>query len=288
MDAVSTERTWRASHAAAHLVATAALVLALGVLAGRDTHRVALVVAVVTLLVGAGAAVLDGLLGIVVGLVGAVVVVLAHRWWGGWDVVHVVEVLLVVGLGWSSGLTGAFVRRTARHLSTPPHGAVAPSLHTLGLLDAATARMRIDEELARRAVADRPLSVVLLHVEHLGEEPGEAPGEERRRRVTKALARALEASTRPADVPFALTDEVLGVVLPDTAESHAWHVLGRVVEDALGTGFADREAGTRRRLGEVVALHSVLVAADDSTRTADHLLGRGRARAEAQARGAAA
>ena len=161
---------------------------------------------------------------------------------------------------------------------------MAPSLHTLGLLDAASARLRIDEELRRRAGSDRPLTVVLLRVEHLEGPPDEAV----RRAVTKAVARAVEASTRDCDVPFALTDDVLGVVLPDTDEGHAWRVLGRVVDDTLETGYAHRADGVRVRLREAVALHAVLVAADDSTRTADHILGPGRARAEALTVGDAA
>jgi GGDEF domain-containing protein len=276
VEARPTERRWEAAQAAGHLVATAALVLALGLLAGQDVPRVALVAAVATLLTGAVAALLDGLLGIAVGLVGAVVVVAAHREWGGWEVVDVVQAVLVVALGWSAGMTGSYARRTARHLATPPHGAVAPSLHTLGLLDAASARLRIDEELRRRAGTDRPLTVVLLRVEHLVGGVDEAV----RRGVTKAVARAVEASTREADVPFALTDDVLGVVLPDTDEGHAWRVLGEVVQDVLGTSFALRSDGRRVSLRDAVALHSVLVAADESTRTAEHILGPGRARAE--------
>ncbi len=284
MEARPTERRWQAAQAAGHLVTTGALVLALGLLAGHDVPRVALVAAVATLLTAAVAALFDGLLGIVVGLVGAVVVTAAHRAWGGWEPVDVVQVVLLVGLGWSAGTTGAYARRTARHLATPPHGAVAPSLHTLGLLDAASARLRIDEELRRRAGSDRPLTVVLLRVEHLEGPPDEAV----RRAVTKAVARAVEASTRDCDVPFALTDDVLGVVLPDTDEGHAWRVLGRVVDDTLETGYAHRADGVRVRLREAVALHAVLVAADDSTRTADHILGPGRARAEALTVGDAA
>ena len=276
MEARPTERRWQAAQAAAHLVATGALVLALGLLAGQDVTRVALVAAVATLLTAAVAAVLDGLLGMVVGLAGAVVVTAAHRAWGGWDVVDVVQVVLLVGLGWSAGTTGSYARRTARHLATPPHGAVAPSLHTLGLLDAASARLRIDEELRRRAGSDRPLTVVLVRVEHLADTVDEAV----RRSVTKAVARAVEASTRESDVPFALTDDVLGVVLPDTDEGHAWRVLGRVVHDTLEASYAHRADGGRVPLRDAVALHSVLVAADESTRTADHILGPGRARAE--------
>ncbi len=276
MEASQTERRWQAAQAAVHLVTTAALVLALGLLAGQDVPRVALVAAVVTLLTAAVAAVLDGLLGLVTGLVGAVVLVAAHRAWGGWEVVDVVQVVLLVGLGWSAGTTGSYARRTARHLATPPHGAVAPSLHTLGLLDAASARLRIDEELRRRVGTERPLTVVLLRVEHL---PAVVDASVRRA-VTKAVARAVEASTRESDVPFALTDDVLGVVLPDTDEGHAWRLLGRVVTDTLGTSFAHRAGGERVLLRDAVALHSVLVAADETTLTAEHLLGPGRARAE--------
>jgi GGDEF domain-containing protein len=275
VEARQTERRWQAAQAAGHLVTTAALVLALGLLAGQDVSRVALVAAVVTLVTGAVAAVLDGLLGLVTGLVGAVVLVAAHRAWGGWEVVDVVQVVLLVGLGWSAGTTGSYARRTARHLATPPHGAVAPSLHTLGLLDAASARLRIDEEL-RRVGTDRPLTVVLLRVEHLRDVVDASV----HRAVTKAVARAVEASTRESDVPFALTDDVLGVVLPDTDEGHAWRLLGQVVTDTLGTSFAHRAGGERVHLRDAVALHSVLVAADETTLTAEHLLGPGRARAE--------
>ncbi len=279
MEARPTERRWQAARAAAHLVSTVALVLALGLLAGQDVPRVALVAAVATLLTAAAAAVLDGLLGIVVGLVGAVVVTAAHRTWGGWDVAYVVQVVLLVGLGWSAGAAGAFARRTARHLATPPLGAVAPSLHTLGLLDAASARLRIDEELRRRHGTDRALTVVLVRVEQRDRTADELVT----RAVMKAVARAVEASTRETDVPFALTDDVLGVILPDTDEGHAWRVLGTLVQDTLETSFAHRADGGRVGLREAVALHSVLVAADESTRTADHILGPGRARAESLA-----
>jgi GGDEF domain-containing protein len=279
VEAASTERSWRPSHAAAHVVATAGVLLALGLLAGRDTPRVALVVALTALLCGAVAAVFDGLLGLFVGLVAAVAVVFAHRTWGGWDLGSVAEVLLVVALGWSAGMTGAFVRRTARHLSTPPHGAVVPSLHTLGLLDAASARARIDEELRRVAGTDRPLSVALVRIEHLGD-----GDEEVERLVAKAVARVVEASSRDTDVPFALGDDLVGVVLPDTDEGGAWRVLGALVGDALATSVADRRHGARRPLRDLVALHAVFVCADETTHTADHLLGPGRERAEAMTR----
>lgn len=284
MEAVSTERRWRSSEAAAYLVTTSAAVLALGLLTGRDTPPVTLVVALVTLLCGTLAALLDGLLGMFVGLVAAVVVVAAHREWGSWAPTDVAQVVPVVVLGWSAGMTGAFVRRTARHLATPPHGSVTPSLHTLGLLDAASARVRIDEELRRVHGTDRPLTVVLARVEHLEAGPVD---DARRRGVTKAVARVVEASSRDTDIPFALTGDVLGVILPDTDEGAAWRVLGRLVEDTLAASFADRETGGRRVVREVVAVHSVFVCADDSTVTADHLLVPGRARAEALTRAGA-
>ncbi len=277
MEAVSTERSWRSTQGAALVVATAAVVLALGLLAGQDGPRVALVSALVTMAVGAAAAMLDGLLGMFVGLFGSVLVVAAHRAWGGWDVGDVAQAVLVIGLGWAAGMTGSYARRTARHLATPPHGAVTPSLHTLGLLDAASARLRIDEELHRRAGTDRALTVVLIRLDVLGDLAVDEPVH---RSVTKAVARAVESSTRETDVPFALTEEILGVVLPDTGEGHAWRVLGRLVQDTLATSFAHRADGGRVRLRDAVALHTVLVTADESTRTADHLLGPGRTRVE--------
>jgi GGDEF domain-containing protein len=279
VEARPTERRWQAARAAAHLVTTGALLLALGLLAGQDVPRVALVAAVATLLTAAGAAAVDGLVGIVIGLVGAVAVTAAHRTWGGWELVDVIQVVLLVALGWSAGVTGAFARRTARHLATPPHGAVSPSLHSLGLLDAASARLRIDEELRRRRGTDRPLTVVLVRVE----QRGGSVDEQVRRAVTKAVARAVESSTRDTDVPFALTDDVLGVILPDTDEGHAWRLLGALVQDTLETSFAHRADGQRVPLREAVALHSVLVAADESTTSAEQILGPGRARAESLA-----
>jgi hypothetical protein len=242
-----------------------AILLAAGVLVGIEhgTARIALLVLAVAVTVASLH--LDAFIGVVVGLGAAAVLVGVKRWTGEWvpEALPLVaaEVSTLIVLAWVAGLLGDHLRVSLRMLSRPAPGSFVPAHSSLGLLDEAPARFRLDEELQRRSRSGEPLALMLLAVDVAVDDLDDDAVLGARR----AVARHVETLLRPTDVPFALSADVMGAILPATDPVDAWVLLGPLVDSAGHATFADRASGGRRIVSDCLDLHVCLVHADDET-----------------------
>lgn len=249
-----------------------AILLAAGVLVGIEhgTARIALLVLAVT--VTLAALHLDAFIGVVVGLAAAGALVALKRWMGEWTPENLplvaAEVSTLVVLAWVAGLLGDHLRVSLRMLSRPAPGSLVPAQSSLGLLDEAPARFRLDEELQRRSRSGEPLALMLMAVDVAVDDLDDEAVLGARR----AVARHMETLLRPTDVPFALLPDVIGAILPATDPVDAWVLLGPLVDSAGHATFADRTTGSRRTVSDCLDLHVCLVQADDQATDARALL----------------
>lgn len=163
----------------------------------------------------------------------------------------VIVFALLLVLGALGGAVGDRMRRDRRRAERARETAIVPADGSLGLLREEDARLRLAEEITRARLFDRPLSAATVTVEV----PDEALSRAEARRAVRAVARALESELRPTDVPFVLDGGGFGAVLPESAPEAAADVVGSVLIAAAESTFADRTAGGRRRVGDVIRLH---------------------------------
>ncbi|EWT03526.1 hypothetical protein N865_17480 [Intrasporangium oryzae NRRL B-24470] len=248
------------------------LLVSSGVLVGMERGRTRVALLVLVLVAAAVALHVDGFVGIVVGLVGAALLIAVKRTSGDWgsDELPVIaaEVSVLLVLPWVIGVLGDHLRASLATLAKPVPGSLVPARNSLGLLDEAPALFRLEEELQRRRRTGQPLGLMLVEVEvwdpDLDEESEAA--------ARRSVARHVETLLRDIDVPFALSGEVIGAILPATDPGDAWSLLGPLLDSATTATFADREAGFRRAIFDCATLHGCLAFADDDTEDAEALL----------------
>lgn len=214
-------------------------------LAGPGVVAVVATVALLALLA-------DAFFGIAVGLLGAAVTVFVvtstqpHRSLAE-AAVHAATAVLVLVLGALAGGIGDGIRRGRRRAGRIAAGAVAPVPGSLGLMSAADAHLRLEEEIVRARLHDRPLALAVVNVT-LREEISA----ENARRARRAVARVLDTELRSTDIPFAVDSEgEFGVILVETPAETAGDVLESALILARDATFADRETGERRYVGDV-------------------------------------
>ncbi|MFD4367965.1 hypothetical protein [Rhodococcus sp. NPDC058521] len=247
-----------------------------GLLGGLESGPIRLVVlgvAVVCVIVGMF---FDGITGLVVGLVAATAAVAAKRFFGVWNreqfMLAVAIAVCLLVLGWASGLVGTHIREIGRR-ATPSDTTVRPVYGSLGLLSEHRARPRLEDEIGRARVHKRELGLLILHIRITDPELDESA----RQGLRRAVARLVESLLRDTDVPFALSPEEFGAILPETDSVAAWRVVGPLVEAAGRSTFTDREGGTRRAVGECAEVHAGLSFLTADTTDADALIVQARA-----------
>lgn len=253
-------------------ILTAAVLLAAGVLVGIEDGTPRIVMAGLVVAVTVAALRFDAFVGIILGLAAAAAMVMAKRLSGSWGppelFVVAAEVTTLIELAWIVGLLGDHLRDAFGRLSRPVPGSLTPAHGSLGLLDAAPAVLRLDEELRRRARSGQPLGVMLMSADVEAGHLDDAAITGARR----AVARHVETLLRDTDVPFALSPRVLGAILPGTDTVEAWAALGTLLDLTGKATFADRNTGERHRVSDVVNLRACLVFADDDTSEGEALL----------------
>ncbi len=205
---------------------------------------------------------LDAFGGIVAGLVAAAAVVAVKQVTNGWTPdafgASLAVTVALLATGWVTGITSGRLRdRAPKDLaaSSVTGSVTGPAYGSLGLITADVAEARLDEEVARAWRHRRPLSLVLLRTRVTDE----ALGEGARRSAYRSVARLVETLLRDTDVPFALSREEVGAVLPETGGDEAWEVVGPLVEAVTGATFTDREDGERRSFTDCADLQVGLV-----------------------------
>lgn len=249
-------------------VSTVAAVTA-GVLAASDPLPAALAVllaVVVTVVVPLG---FDGFVGLLVGLLASSGLVVAKQLTGSWTPEAFGRSLLTTGAlllaGWAAGRLGKRLRAMG---GRPPTTEDVAMFGSMGLVDAAAATARLEEEAMRAVRHGRPLSVLLMRTTATDDalDPASTAA------ALRVAARHLEAALRRTDVPFALSPEVVGAILPETGPEGAWEVAGSVVESAVDSSFTHRARRERVRLGEHTDIAAGIASVPIDGRDAESLL----------------
>jgi GGDEF domain-containing protein len=155
---------------------------------------------------------------------------------------------------------------------------MTPAYGSLGLLTAEVAMVRLEEEVARARRHVRPLTVVVVLVCI----SDDTLDEHARSAARRALARLLESTLRETDVPFAMGEEQFGAILPETAASASWDVVGPVLDAAGRAAFTVRETDERRRLVDCAELHVGIAVLGDGLQDAESLIAAARRSAQAE------
>lgn len=255
------------------LVLVAVAALAVGT-AALEEPPVTWWVALAVVTAAAASLVVDALGGAVAGFVVAALLTGARRLAGTWGedgfVLALVETAAVVAVGIAGGRLGVALRASADDApaSTAEGPAVEPVFGSLGLLDADTGTLRLEEEVERAVAHDRPLTLAVLRID-VHDEALDAAG---RTAAQRAVARLLESRVRDVDVPFALARDRLAVILPETDATAALQRVGAVVDGVANGRFASRGEGTERALADAVRLTVGTARLEGSAQSADMLL----------------
>lgn len=212
--------------------------------------------------------------GLVLGLAGAAALVVVKRLTGDWDSSifwpSLVETVALLAVG---GMAG----RTGRGLGAPGGSTPAPTAHvtplapvygSLGLLPAHIALARLDEEVERARVHRRPLTLVMFAttITDVALDP------EAREAALRAVARLVESQVRVIDVPFAVSVDQVGVILPETSWRDAWDLVGPIVDAINRAHFVVRREDRTRPLCEAILVDVGISSSSESTANGQRLL----------------
>lgn len=260
------------SHRGTLPVAICVAVAGISSVAGvAGSTRVAIAVAIAVTLTAVVALFLDPVSGAMVALGTSSALILGRRVIGPWGEDEFwLALLQTVGLfstGAAAGRAGRELRRSERFVEDAPSLLPEPVFGSLGLLDADVALARLEEEVERAVRHRRPLCIVLIDVKV--DEPLSAHGT---RNARRAVCRIFESRLRATDVPFALAEDRLGAILPETNVGAAWERVGAIL-DGIGDGrFRVRDGSVDGLLGDVVHLEVGVAELRESTPSADALL----------------
>lgn len=240
------------------------LLVAAGVLVGNEEGLTRLVLLLVVVLSVASALALDGYVGVVVGLAGAVVVIVSRRLVGAFSAkyffVICVEIITVITLPWVVGLLGHHLRQSLAHMSRPALGTLTSVRNSAGMLAAPAGTVRLDEEIERVGRTGELLALlVIAHQPLAGVDAAAREG------AARAIVRHMESVLRDSDVPFAVDDETVAVILPATDAVDALEVTGRVTLAAAEATVTDPVTRATFRVADNVEVRTTLVFADHRT-----------------------
>ena len=212
--------------------------------------------------------------GLVLGLAGAAALVVVKRVTGYWDSSifwpSLVQTVALLAVGGMAGRAGRALG-TSGGLAPAPTADVrplAPVYGSLGLLPAHVALARLDEEVERARVHRRPLTLVMF-VTTITEATLDP---EAREAALRAVARLVESQVRVIDVPFAVSVDQVGVILPETGWSDAWDLVGPIVDAINRAHFVVRREDRTRPLCEAVLVDVGISSSSESTSTGQRLL----------------
>ncbi len=137
---------------------------------------------------------------------------------------------------------------------------------------------RLEEEIIRARRHRRPLSLMVLAIRLT--EPD--LGEEAQQAARRSVARLVETLLRDTDVPFSLSADEVGAILPETPLDEAWELVGPLVDAITGATFTDRVRDERRNFADVADLEVGIVALPRDDIDAEGLLAAARRAAQDQ------
>ena len=244
-----------------------------GVLAGLHDGWVAVLAGAAVVATVVVALRVDGFGGIVVGLAMSALVVavkqVVDRWTGDTFWISLGLTLSLLTLGW---LVGRLSPRLGRASRPDAVAGVRPAFSSLGLLSESDALDRLEDEILRSRRHRRPLCVMTVRtVVPSDASPVVRDG------AARAVARTVEGRLPSTDVPFALSAEEVGAILPESDERVAWDLVGPILDAAASASFTDRAGGSRQAVADHAELLVGIAALEDAHTNADDLLAAARA-----------
>jgi hypothetical protein len=208
----------------------------------------------------------DGYVGMVIGLVGAAVLVAVKRLSGDFAsrdfYVIGAEVTAVIVAPWVVGILGQHLRAALEHVAKPVVGTVSPVASALGVLGNDVGMFRLDEELERWQRTGEPLALAVIEAVPLAHTSG--PDEDFLVVARRAMARNVESVTSDLDVVFAIDNRTLAVIMPATDSTAGAEALGRIVLVASAATFSARADRSRRVVADHLALRTAFAVAHSS------------------------
>lgn len=214
---------------------------------------------------------LDAFGGIAFGVAAAAAFVGVKQLLGAWDAasfwVSLASAVALVLLGWAVSVAAGAARPPGQQ--DIAGGSLAPAAYgSLGLITGDVAASRLEEEVSRARRHGRPLSLVLF-VTRLADD--DVP-EGTHRAARRSVARLVETLLRETDVPFALVEDEVGAILPETGPDDGWQLVGRLLDGLGSASFASRGGGERMRLADHAEVLVGLARLEDGHRDGQQLL----------------
>lgn len=253
------------------LLGCAVALIGCGLLAGADTPTIALTCAVAGVVCCLVAVRFDAFIGLAVGVLAAAAPIIVRIVTGGWGdataVLVAAQTVALVALGWLAGSLGGRLRAVAASASADQGGSFQAVHNSLGLLGFDQAMTRLDEEIARSRGAHTPLCLLLVRFDL--EDDNLSP--DTQLAVQRAVARIIESGVADYDVPFAMSENEVGAIMPGTTDDHAWRTVVPLIDRLTRVTFADRDTGERRRAVDCGRVSTGLAFAHDAS-TSDTLV----------------
>lgn len=235
-------------------VATCLAVVGVVSVAGvMGSTGVAVAVALAVAVTAAVSLFLDQFAGFIIGLAASAALILGRRLLGPWGDeefwLALAQTAGLVAAGVTAGATGRRLRPRSGQSDQVGTLLPEPVFGSLGLLDAHVALDRLVEEVERARAHDRALTVLLLDVHAV--DPSSA---EFARSAQRAVSRIFESRLPETDVPFALAEDRLGAILPETTSAGAWERVGLVLDAVAAGRFGVRSEGREHPLEDHVRI----------------------------------
>lgn len=259
---------WTERHA---LVALLLIALMLTCVSGLvEGQPVAVWVGVAATVSGLLALAFDAYAGLLIGLVAAGALTYLRTQTGQWAGENFAPSLVeTVGLILTSGVSGAVGQTLRRGALARVRGeALEPAFGSMGLLPPELAGERLQDEVSRAAAHRRPLSLVLLEVDVRGSDLAE----QGRSAALRAVSRILESRATSTDVPFALTSDRIGLIMPETGPVRAAEVVGEILQAVEAASFTFGSARIQGQVADAVDVHVGMSSYGAARDTADALL----------------
>ncbi len=153
--------------------------------------------------------------------------------------------LILIGAAWVAGRAGVDLRAgvPAQEVDRASTDGAAASM---GLLSHAAAQERLQDEVQRATVFNRPLALlrVRVDVDDTSLDPAAAAA------ATRSVTRLIENTIRGTDLPFAINDNEVGIILIESDRIGAGGLWNRLLGCVEQASFMDRTRGERLRFAD--------------------------------------
>ena len=212
-------------------------------------------------------------LALIVGFAGAALMILlkqiAGRWEPGAFIASGWEILLLIATGLLAGGVGRRVEALVTSEARATESVEAPAFGSLGLLRPEFGEIRLEDEIDRARLYQRPLTVLKVAIDLIPDQP---LLEAEREGISRAVARLNESMLRVTDILFAYGEDCIVAILPETDLEGAWLHVSRVVDAVKNATFVVRPTGTRHAVKDYAYVHFAVVVFPDHGDSAAELL----------------